>query len=142
MKIPRVGKFGVAAIAFCLGVGFSLFGPDILVRLMHGKAEESVTDVENGPFKILVRSQEFHHSGTVNIDICVAETSSRTFPTGKAQCFLEGSDFYKLSAKWYSQHEIEISFADGTLSQFRNYAFVFPKGSNPVHFHISMREET
>jgi hypothetical protein len=54
MKITRVGEVGVAAIAFCLGVGFSLFGPDILLRLIHGKAEESLTEVENGPFKILV----------------------------------------------------------------------------------------
>jgi hypothetical protein len=58
MKIPRVGKAGVAVIAFCLGVSFSIFGPDILVRLIHGKPEESVNEVENGPFKILVRSQE------------------------------------------------------------------------------------
>jgi hypothetical protein len=95
-------------------VGISLFGPDVLLRFIPGKPEESVTEVENGSFKILVRSQEFHHSGTLNIDICVAEISSRKFPTDKLQCFLNGYDSYKLSVKWKSQHEIEVAFADGT----------------------------
>ena len=45
-----------------------------------GTPVESVTEVQNGAFKILVRSQEFHHSGSVNVDICVANTSSHNFP--------------------------------------------------------------
>jgi hypothetical protein len=52
-----------------LGLGISLYG---FFRLIQGKPEESVGLVENGAFKILIRSQEFGHSGTVNIDICVA----------------------------------------------------------------------
>jgi hypothetical protein len=55
--------------------------------------EESVSEVENGPFKIVVRSREFHHSGTRNVDICIAQTVSRNFPKAKLQCFLRGSDF-------------------------------------------------
>jgi hypothetical protein len=112
----------------------------IVLGSCRGKPEESVTEVENGPFKILVRSQEFHHSGTVNIDICVVQTSSRKFPKDKAQCFLHGFDFSGLSVKWKSEHEIEISFRCGRVSYFRNYAFVYPNGPIPTEFHVTLRD--
>ena len=105
-----------------------------------GKPEESVTEVKNGAFKMLVRSQEFHHSATVNIDICVAAASSHEFPDSKAQCFFHGYDFDGLSAKWRGEHEIEVSFRDGRLSLFRNYAIVSPDGSLPAGFHITLRD--
>jgi hypothetical protein len=100
-----------------------------------GKPKESATEVENGPFKILVRSQEFHSSGIRNIDVCVAKTSDHSFPKDEAQCFLHGFDFSKLSVKWNSEREIEISFAGGRVSHFTNYAFVYPSGPVPVEFH-------
>jgi|HubBroStandDraft_6_1064221.scaffolds.fasta_scaffold333489_2 hypothetical protein len=137
----KIGKFGVAVIAFCLGVGISLFGPDVFLRIIHGKPEESVTEVANGPFKVLIRSQDFHHSATVNIDICVSQSSSRTFPKDRAQCFFHGYDFSGLLVRWHSQREIEVSFDSGSLSEFKNYAFVDPKGSLPVEFHITMHDE-
>ena len=59
-----------------LGSRSSLYG---LFRIIRGKPEESVTEVQNVPFKVVIRSQEFLHSGTVNIDICVAETQAVRF---------------------------------------------------------------
>jgi hypothetical protein len=105
----------------------------------RGKPEESVTEVKNGAFKILVRSQEFHHSGIRNIDICVAEISSRGFPAKRIQC-LHGFDFSGLSVKWQSQREIEISFDCGRVSTFANYAVVSPDGSLPEDFHATLRD--
>jgi hypothetical protein len=140
MKFPwaTVGKIAVAVITLCLGASLSFYG---LFRIIRGKPNESVTQVENGPFKILVRSQEFRHSGTVNIDICVAEISSSKFP-GRGQCFFHGFDLDGLSAEWRGQHEIEISLADGYVTEFRNYASaVDRKSSLPVQFHITMRDE-
>jgi hypothetical protein len=104
------------------------------------KPEESVTEVKNGVFKVLVRSQEFHHSAIQNIDICVAESSSRGFPNNKEQCFFHGFDFSGLSVKWRTECEIEVSFADGRVSYFRNYAIVSPNRSNPVGFHATLRD--
>jgi hypothetical protein len=140
MKLPwaTVGKIGVAMITLCLGASLSFYG---LFRIIRGKPDESVTQVENGSFKILVRSQEFRHSGTVNMDICVAEISSRAFP-GKGQCFFHGYDLDGLSAKWRGQDEIEISFADGYVTEFRNYAYaVDRKSSHTVVFYINMRDD-
>lgn len=141
MKLPweRIGKVAMGVIVVCLICSVTLYG---LYRVIRGKPEERVTEVQNGSFKVVIRSQEFLHSGTVNIDICVAETSSRTFPTKGAQCFLNGYDFGDLSAKWLGNREIEISFKSGWLSQFRNYALVSPKNSSvPVGFHISVHDE-
>ena len=76
MKFPEIGRFGVAVIAFCLGSGLSIFGPSIFDWVSHGKPEESVTELDHGQFKILVRSQEFHHSGLRNVDICVAKSQA------------------------------------------------------------------
>jgi hypothetical protein len=106
----------------------------------RGRPEESVTEVKNGAFKVLVRSQEFHHSGIRNIDVCVAETSSRGFPEKRIQCLLHGFDFSGLSVKWQSQREIEISFDCGRVSTFANYAVVSPDGSLPEEFHAILRD--
>jgi hypothetical protein len=105
----------------------------------RGKPEESATEVENGPFKILVRSQEFRNSGIRNIDVCVAETSNRKFPKDESQCFLHGFDFSELSARWRSQREIEVSFRSGRVSYFTNSPSVLPVGSSiPVGFHATL----
>jgi hypothetical protein len=115
-------------------VAFMLFG--------RGKADESVTAVENGPFKALVRSQEFHHSGIINTDICVAETSSREFPKDNgSQCFLHGFDFSDLKVKWLSTRAIAISFRCGRVASFTNSASVHPSGSVPVEFYATLRDE-
>lgn len=112
----------------------------ITLGACRGTPEQSMTEVENGPFKILVRSQEFHHSAIRNIDICVAETSSRKFPKDEVQCFLHGYDFSALSVKWREQRGIQVAFRSGRVSYFRNYAFVYPKGPVPEEFHITLCE--
>ena len=102
--------------------------------------EETVSAVENGPFKIVVLSQEFHHSAIRNIDICVAQTSSHEFPKAKLQCFLHGFDFSGLTVKWRGPHEIEVSFQCGRVTYFTNDAIVYPKGPIPEEFHATLRE--
>jgi hypothetical protein len=102
--------------------------------------EETVSAVENGPFKIVVRSQEFHHSAIRNIDICVAQTSSHEFPKAKLQCFLHGFDFSGLTVKWRGPHEIEVSFQCGRVTYFTNDAIVHTKGPIPEEFHATLRE--
>jgi hypothetical protein len=99
------------------------------------KPEESVTEVKNGAFKIVVRSQEFHHSAIRNIDICVAEATSREFPQSKAQCFFHGFDFSGLSVRWQAEREIEVYFRDGRVTYFMNCPSVSPVDSVPVGFH-------
>ena len=71
----------------------------MIVLASCGPTEESVSEVENGPFKIVVRSREFHHSGTRNVDICIAQTVSRNFPKAKLQGFLRGFDFDGLAVR-------------------------------------------
>lgn len=109
--------------------------------LLRGKPEERVVELRNDAFKILVRSQEFRHSGIRNIDICVAETSSRSFPKSRMQCFFHGFDFSGLSVVWQSQRDIEVSFRSGYLTYFENNATVFPTdGSNSESFHTTVRD--
>jgi hypothetical protein len=122
-------KLTICAV-FCLMIAMASCKP----------TEEIVSAVENGPFKVVVRSQEFHHSGTRNLNICVAQTSSREFPTAKLQCFLRGFDFSGLTVKWRGPHEIEVSFECGRVTYFTNDAFVYPKGPIPDEFHVTLRE--
>jgi hypothetical protein len=103
-----------------------------------GGKRESVTELKNGAFKIDIRTQEFHDSGSLNIDVCVADVSSREFPKKKIQCFLHGYDFSGFSVKWLSKQEIEISFDCGRVTAFSNYAVVSPDNSLPVQFHASL----
>jgi hypothetical protein len=107
----------------------------ILLQSCKRVAEESVSEVKNGPFKVVVRTQEISHSGSRNVDVCVANASSSGFPDKKVQCFLSGYDFDGLSVKWEGQQVIEVSFRSGRVSHFTNSAFVYPGGPVPEEFH-------
>jgi hypothetical protein len=113
-----------------------------LVLLSCGKpTEENLTEVKNGAFKVDVRSQEFHHSGIRNVDICVADVGSNQFPTDRGQCFLHGFDFSGLAVKWVSDRNVEISFACGRVSKFSNFAVMSKGQPLPVEFHASLNDE-
>ena len=117
-----------------------VFGCLLLALLIfRGKPEEHVAELRNGAFKILVRSQEYGHSGTVNLEICVAETSSGSFPRSGSQCFFRGFDSSGLSVAWLSDSDIEVSFRSGYLTHFENTASV-PTGTVPKGFHTAVRD--
>ena len=101
----------------------------------QGTPRERYQEIENGSFKILIRSREFHSSGVTNVDVCVAQASQSQFPKDKAQCFLHGFDFSGLTAKWRSQHEILVSFHNGRVTYFMNYATISNTGPTPTQFH-------
>jgi hypothetical protein len=103
--------------------------------------EENVTEVKNGMYKVDVRSQEFHHSGIRNVDVCVADIASSQFPTDKGQCFLHGFDFSGLAVKWVSERNVEISFACGRVSKFSNFAVMSKGRPLPVEFHATLFDE-
>jgi hypothetical protein len=119
-----------------------VFGCVLLAFLFfRGKPVEHVVELRNGAFKILVRSQEFAHSGTQLIEICVAETSSGSFPQSESQCFFRGFDFSGLSVAWQSERDIEVSFRSGYLTRFQNTASVIPRGTYvPEGFHTIVRD--
>jgi hypothetical protein len=96
----------------------------------------SVSEIENGPFKVIVRTQEFNNSGSQIVDVCVANTTSREFPDKTIQCFLKGYDFDGLSVKWQGPTVIEVSFHSGRVTHFTNSALVYPGGPVPEAFHL------
>jgi len=103
--------------------------------------EESVTEVKNGNFKVEVRSQEFHHSGVRNVDICIADASSIEFPRDKSQCLLHGFDFSGLTVKWLSERNIEISFSCGRVLRFSNFAVISKHHPLPIEFYATLDDE-
>jgi hypothetical protein len=106
-----------------------------------GKPTETISETKNGSFKVLVRSQEFHHSGVINVDVCVANSSDHEFPKNeKAQCFLHGFDFSGLSFKWVSGRDVEVAFDNGRVTAFTNSALVYPNSPVPVEFHTTLRD--
>jgi hypothetical protein len=133
LRIPVRLACSIAAVLSSLLLAFMLFA--------RGKPNEIVTETKNGPFKVLVRSQEFHHSGMIDVDVCVTDSSELTFPKHeKQQCFLHGFDFSGLSVKWLAQRDIEIIFDCGRVTTFTNSAFVYPNGPVPVEFHAALRD--
>ena len=102
--------------------------------------EEHTTEVISGAFKLMLRSQEYHHSGIRNVDIRVAEASAQKFPSGELQCFFHGFDFSGLSVGWRTGREIDVCFLTGRVRYFTNYSSVIPTGYTPVEFHVSIHE--
>jgi hypothetical protein len=102
--------------------------------------EENTTEVANGNFKLMVRSREYHHSGIRNVDVCVAEISSRKFPSDDTQCFLHGFDFSGLSVEWQTKRDIDIRFSVGRVTHFTNYPSLTPADSTPVEFHVTIHD--
>ena len=117
----------ILTLALCCSV--------ILLLACKRVTEQTLSETTNGAFKVVVRTQEISHSGTRNVDVCVANASSAGFPDKKVQCFLSGYDFDGLSVKWQGPRVIEVSFNSGRVSQFTNSAFVYPGGSVPEAFH-------
>lgn len=97
--------------------------------------EQNFSEVTDGAFKVIVRTQEISHTGTQNVDVCVANASSSGFPDKKDQCFLSGYDFDGLSVKWLGPQVIEVSFKSGRVARFTNSAFAYPGGPVPKEFH-------
>jgi hypothetical protein len=132
LRIPVRVTCSIGAVLIGLLLALMLFG--------RGKPTETISETTNGPFKVLVRSQEFHHSGIINIDVCVADSSDQEFPKNeKGQCFLHGFDFSELSVKWLSGRDVEVAFDSGRVTTFTNSAFVYPNGPVPVEFHTTLR---
>jgi hypothetical protein len=102
-----------------------------------GKPDEAIVEYTNGTVKALVRYQEFRHSGIRNVDVCVADTSSREFPNDKIHCFLRGYDFSQLSVSWISDVLIEISFDCGVVLSYQNIA-ILDSGPNRVGIHAKL----
>lgn len=133
LRIPVRVACSIGVVLSGLLLALMLFG--------RGKPNETITETKNGPFQVLVRSQEFHHSGVINVDVCVSDSSDPAFPKNeKQQCFLHGYDFSGLSVKWLSQHDIEIAFDCGRVTTFTNSALVYPNGPVPVEFHAILRD--
>jgi len=110
-----------------------------MVFLLQGcrkVTEQSVSEVKNGNFKVMIRSQEFNNSGSKNIDICVANTSTHAFPDKKLQCFFNGYDFDGLAVRWQGSQVIEVSFRSGRVTRFSNSATGYSDGGSPEAFHI------
>ena len=74
----------------------------IFVQACRKITEDSISEVQNGDYQILVRSQEINGSGIHNVDICVAKASDAVFPNDKKQCFFHGLDFSGLAVSWKS----------------------------------------
>ena len=128
LRIPIRVTCSVATVLSGLLLAWMLFG--------RGKSNETIVEVKNGPFKALVRSQEFHHSGLINVDVCIADNSEHAFPENeREQCFLHGFDFSGLSVNWRSGKEIEVSYRSGRVTWFTNYASLSLNGSVPAEFH-------
>lgn len=133
LRIPIRIACSIGTVLSVLLLGLMIFG--------RGKPNEAVTEIRNGAFKVLVRSQEFHHSALINVDVCVSDNSSLAFPKNeKLQCFLHGYDFSGLSVKWLSQQNVEIAFDCGRVTTFTNTALVYPNGPVPVEFHAILRD--
>jgi len=75
---------------------------------MQRVTEQTLSETPDGAFKVVVRTQEISHSGTRNVDVCVANIPVLA-PDKKVQCFLSGYDFDGLSVKWRAT-VIEVSF--------------------------------
>lgn len=111
-----------------------------LLQGCRGKPEETFTEIPSGNYKIVIRTQEFHHSGSVNADLCIAHQPDGKFPAEKLQCFLQGYDFSDLTGSWRSPTEVVISYRCGRVTDFRNTADVYGQGPAPEEFYVFLND--
>ena len=122
---------------------FSICSFSVFLALLvacKGNPYETFTTAPNGDYKVVIRTQGFHSSGTVNVDVCVTDAVAPRFPENNIQCLLHGYDFSGLAVHWTSPQEIAISFDSGRATKVSNYAIVTPKSTLPVQFHATLHE--
>jgi len=122
MKKNLIGMLGLAALALTA----------------CSKPDERIVEVPNGKFKIDIQYREYMKSGTINVDVCVADGGSKGSPTNRGQCFLHGFDFNKISAEWVSDHNVIISFECGNLTFYRNTALITEGREIPDDFNAKL----
>lgn len=102
----------------------------------------TVSNVEHGSYKVVVRDLEFLHSGIHNTDVCVTDLNDSDFPTTKGfQCFLKGYDFVGLVVSWRAPHVIDVRFKCGNVSSFSNFAIISKNRHIPEHFHVFLQDQ-
>jgi hypothetical protein len=101
-----------------------ILGLSALVLTACAKPEDRIVEIPNGKFKIDIRYREYMKSGTINVDVCVADRASTEFPTDGEQCFFHGFDFNKVSAEWVSDSNVVITFECGYLTVYQNFASI------------------
>lgn len=104
------------------------------------KPEDRITEVPNGKFKIDIRYREYLKSGTVNIDVCVADRASNEFPTDHGQCFLHGFHFNSVSVKWVSDSNAVITFDCGRVTTYQNSALITADRKVPDAFNAKLND--
>lgn len=115
--------------------------PAISLASCRRITQESVQSVAGrDSFKVIIRTWEFNHTGSRNIDMCVADINTTRFPEKSSQCFLTGYDFDNLKINWTGPSTLTVSFSSGRVSHFTNTAFVYHGSPIPVEFHVYLTD--
>jgi hypothetical protein len=96
---------------------------------------EHVQEINNGPFKAVIRTRELNDSGSYVVDVCVAKVSDKKLMETRYQCFMNGYDFDGLGVEWLSPTIINVYFKSGRIAYFRNSASVYIHGQISEEFH-------
>lgn len=115
-----------------------IFGVSAFVLTACAKPVDRIVEIPNGEFKIDIRYREYMKSGTINVDVCVADRGSTEFPTDGEQCFFHGFDFNKVSAEWASDSNIVITFDCGYLTVYQNFAAIRKGRETPDGFNAKL----
>ncbi len=133
--MPTKGRGSIQSAILLLAVC-----SESLLQGCKSKPDETRTDVRSGDYKVMMRTQEFHHSGSLNVDVCVAPANDTKFPNKPLQCFLHGYDFSDLQITWRSPTEVVINFRCGRVTQFSNSAVVNENGPAPQEFYAFLND--
>lgn len=123
MRMPRVGKFGVAVIGFCVGIGVAYLGPHAFSKLLGAgssdRSEEMRVTSPNGKFDA-VMIREGYGGGAGGFDWCVF-----IVPTGKSapddsHAVFRAGELRGEKLVWNQPHLLEIHYDLAEIEEFRN----------------------
>jgi hypothetical protein len=121
MNIPRIGKFGVAAIAFCAGVGLCFFGPTTWRRLVaEDQAEEMRATSPNGNLDAVMTRQPWGGgAGGFEWRVFIV-LKGKAAPQGDSHALFQAGTLTGEKLVWNQPHLLEIHFDVADIEQFRN----------------------
>jgi hypothetical protein len=132
---------GVECTMRTITKSLATLGALILQCGCRGAPEEHRAYIVRGDLQIGVRTQEWEHSGIVNVQACLMPRGSKVYPKdGSQQCFFAGYDLTQLGVRWNRDDDVTISMACGQVTEFENWALVDVRGrSDRIHVNLTDR---
>ena len=121
MNTPKVGKVGVALIAFCMGVGTCFLVPRLLRKMVdQGGTEEARVTSPGGRFDAVMVREAYGGGAGGFLWYVFIVPKGKTAPSDQSFPIFRAGTLTGEKLSWEQPHLLEIHYDVAEIEEFRN----------------------